>query len=258
MPKAPDVLYVLDSSFNPPTLAHFRIAISALKEASRNQTSYPRLLLLLATQNADKPSKPAPFEDRLTMMHLLARDLQWLIYENSTSPDSFKKSQGGNSIPPVDIGLTKQPYFVDKAAAIATDGDNVYPEGLEQVHLTGYDTLVRIFDPKYYPPTHTLNSLDPFLSQHRLRVTLRPDDAWGGQEEQRSFFTRLGSGILEELGGKREWAKRIEISENEEGGEPVSSTMARNAARENQDLLDAFVISSIREYITSRGLYNDL
>jgi hypothetical protein len=32
---------------------------------------------------------------------------------------------------------------------------------LEQVHLTGYDTLIRIFNSKYYPPEHTLKPLRP-------------------------------------------------------------------------------------------------
>lgn len=55
----PAVLYVLDSSFNPPTLAHMQIVTSALQETP----SVPsRVLLLLATQNADKPSVPASFE----------------------------------------------------------------------------------------------------------------------------------------------------------------------------------------------------
>src|SRR5450432_1859290 len=55
----PKTLYILDSSFNPPTLAHLRILTSALTE----KTPLPRrVLLLLATQNADKAQKPASFE----------------------------------------------------------------------------------------------------------------------------------------------------------------------------------------------------
>src|SRR5277367_460709 len=70
----PSTLYVLDSSFNPPTLAHLRIATSAL---SQDHGPAPkRLLLLLATQNADKAPKPASFEQRLVLMTIFANDLR--------------------------------------------------------------------------------------------------------------------------------------------------------------------------------------
>ena len=46
--------YVLDSSFNPPTRAHLRIATSAIQHD--RGSSPKRLLLLLAIQNADKGS----------------------------------------------------------------------------------------------------------------------------------------------------------------------------------------------------------
>ncbi|KAK9251856.1 hypothetical protein V1507DRAFT_463321 [Lipomyces tetrasporus] len=87
------ILYVLDSSFNPPTLAHMRIAISALKDTPHSSS---RLLLLLATQNADKPSKPASFEDRLVMMTLLARDLHWHQIENIILNDCKHHAPGPN------------------------------------------------------------------------------------------------------------------------------------------------------------------
>ena len=68
--KAPvKTLYILDSSFNPPTKAHMHLARSAIE----GQESKPlRILLLLAIKNADKASKPAQFEDRLVMMTLMA------------------------------------------------------------------------------------------------------------------------------------------------------------------------------------------
>lgn len=51
----PRHLYVLDSSFNPPTKAHFHMALSALRhDAPRDGLDVKRLLLLLAVRNADK------------------------------------------------------------------------------------------------------------------------------------------------------------------------------------------------------------
>ncbi|PYH47471.1 nicotinate-nicotinamide nucleotide adenylyltransferase [Aspergillus saccharolyticus JOP 1030-1] len=241
---SPDVLYVLDSSFNPPTLAHRRIACSALLETS---SASPRLLLLLATQNADKPSKPASFEDRLTMMDLFARDL--LSHLQATSPANNR-----HTLSAVDVAVTKKPYFVDKAAEIEKAG--VYPQSLEQIHLTGYDTLIRIFDPKYYPPEHTLKSLEPFLSQHRLRVTLRPDSSWGSRDEQEAFLRDLAEGRKDDIGGKREWAQRIQLVEGRKPGAPsVSSTKAREAVTANPQGLEWLVPSNIQEMILSEQLY---
>ena len=48
----PRTLYVLDSSFNPPTRAHLKIATSAVRQDKGAEPK--RLILLLATQNADK------------------------------------------------------------------------------------------------------------------------------------------------------------------------------------------------------------
>jgi nicotinamide-nucleotide adenylyltransferase len=241
----PKVLYVLDSSFNPPTLAHMKIAGSALAESPHSPS---RLLLLLATQNADKPSKPASFEDRLVMMTLFAQDL------HADLKASYPTAQ--DDLPQIDIGVTKKPYFVDKAAAIETSG--VYPSPLEQVHLTGYDTLVRIFNPKYYPPEHTLQPLEPFLTQHRLRVMMRPDDEWGGRKEQEEFLLHLAQGGREHEGAKREWARRIEMVEGKKaGGQAVSSTRARQAASSGDDLLRSLVPKSVCDYVISQGLYKE-
>lgn len=243
----PQVLYVLDSSFNPPTLAHRRIAGSAILE---NPDRPSRLLLLLATQNADKPSKPARFEDRLAMMELFARYL--ISYTGSllSAPDR-------QFLPDVDIGVTKKPYFVDKAADI--DAAGVYPAPLEQVHLTGFDTLIRIFNPKYYPPTHTLQPLEPFLSQHRLRVTMRPDSNWGSREEQEAYLRTLAQGGREQEGGKREWADRIHLVEGKKPEErSVSSTKAREAVESNnpQDL-DWLVPPEVRDFILGVEPYKE-
>lgn len=249
---APGVLYVLDSSFNPPTLAHLRIAGSALSQY--RDDSCARLLLLLATQNADKPSRPALFEDRLIMMNLFAQDIRTSLMQSQEEANDNNNAK--LRTPAVDIGVTKLPYFIDKAAAISHS--NVYPDGLEQVHLTGFDTLIRIFNPKYYPPEHTLQPLAPFLSQHRLRVTLRPDDEWGGREEQTSFLRCLALGEMERNGGEREWADRIELVEGKRPDEEVvSSTKARESLRGDTDLLDQLVTPGVRDWLVSQRPYGD-
>ncbi|KAL4878533.1 cytidylyltransferase [Aspergillus karnatakaensis] len=233
-----EALYVLDSSFNPPTLAHRRIASSAIKDHPRRPS---RLLLLLATQNADKPSKPASFEDRLIMMMLFAQDLrEFLKSELSAADHEF--------IPPVDVAVTKKPYFVDKAAEV--ESASIYPPSLEQVHLTGYDTLIRIFNTKYYPPEHTLAPLKPFLSKHRLRVTMRPDSEWGGKAKQEAYLDDLAQGRRDSEGAQREWAQRICLVEGKRPEEPsISSTKARKAMETNIEDLDWLVPGKVRDFI---------
>lgn len=246
---APKILYVLDSSFNPPTRAHLRIASSALLERLDPSS---RLLLLLATQNADKPSKPALFEDRLAMMELFAHDLRSHLATSTAAPGHTPSLE---NIPAIDIGVTKKPYFVDKASAIETSG--AYPTPLEQVHLTGYDTLIRIFNPKYYPPEHTLAPLAPLFSQHRLRVTLRPSDEWGSKEEQEAFLLALARGDQESEGGRREWAERIQLVEGRKPDQqPVSSTRAREAIQSASDDLEWLVPSNVHQFLLSEKPYS--
>ena len=240
-------LYVLDSSFNPPSLAHLRLATSALTQDPGPAPK--RLLLLLATQNADKPSKPAPFEDRLVMMSRFANDvLKALGHGHGHAAERDPVF--------VDVGITKEPYFHDKAAAIAESG--TYPDGAEQVHLTGFDTLIRLFDAKYYPPEHSFAPLEPFLSRHRVRVTYRPDDSWGGRQEQDSYLARIADGSREHEGAKREWAKRITMVEGkQEGEETVSSTKARKAMKEDPSSLERLVSADIKHWMEAEHLYSE-
>ncbi|KAJ5569875.1 uncharacterized protein N7459_009305 [Penicillium hispanicum] len=245
----PRVLYVLDSSFNPPTYAHLRIASSALLE---NLEPSSRLILLLATQNADKPSKPAPFEDRLAMMELFANDLRAQLAATAGTPEAPRSM---DRMPAIDIGVTKKPYFVDKASSIEASG--CYPTPLEQVHLTGYDTLIRIFNAKYYPPDHTLQPLSPLFSQHRLRVTFRPSDEWGSREEQEEFLLGLARGDREAEGGRREWAQRIQLVNGRAPGQPpVSSTKAREASQSAPADLDWLVPDEVRQFVLSERPYS--
>ncbi|KGO68517.1 Cytidylyltransferase [Penicillium italicum] len=246
-----ETLYVLDSSFNPPTFAHLRIVSTALLENTRPR---PRVLLLLATQNADKASKPASFEDRLVMMELFARDLRAHV----ASAPAFAASgftHAVETLPLIEVGVTKKPYFVDKATAI--EASDSYPGPLEQVHLTGYDTLIRIFNSKYYPPEHTLKPLEPFLSKHRLRVTMRPSDEWGGKEEQLGYVAALARGDRDSEGACREWAERIQLVEGRlPTDQPVSSTRAREALQSAPQDLDWLVPEQVRQFVLSERPYS--
>ncbi|KAK4670781.1 hypothetical protein QC764_611810 [Podospora pseudoanserina] len=301
-PRArPRTLIILDSSFNPPTRAHLRMATSAILSEGRPPTTTnhnvenavdvggraetTRLLLLLSINNADKAPKPAPFHQRLGLMWAFAQDVQaWLQQQANTAID-------------VDIGLSTLPFFHEKSEAI--DQVGFYQRGapevkMGQVMLVGYDTLIRVFNPKYYGPvaapppgtpldtsvptaaenkqekprTPMQKALGPLFQRARLRVTMRTDDEWGGKDEQLKYLQDLvqdddgeegGGHGLGRISGSKEWAERIEMVEGREAGtEVVSSTYARDAAREgNRERLDKMVSDGVKWWIEEEGLYRE-
>ncbi|KAI1800707.1 Nucleotidylyl transferase [Daldinia bambusicola] len=288
-PQTPiNSLLVLDSSFNPPTLAHRRMALSALSDhgkpdtgsaGSSDKSRTPRVLLLLAINNADKAPKPASFPQRLAMMYIFAQDL----LRCSASPAPRRACQG------VDIAVTTEPYFHAKAGAIAAsdfyhrhrhqnqnqnqnlnEQDQDQDQGPEQVYLTGFDTLIRIFDPKYYQnrpsssgSTAMASSLDPFFARAKLRVTTRTDAEWGDAAAQRAYVEGLRRGELARVGGRAEWVERIEMvegSSRKEGQEEevvaVSSTKVREAVRRKDwEALKRLVSEDVAGWIREEGLY---
>ncbi|KAI1659360.1 Nucleotidylyl transferase [Daldinia decipiens] len=249
----PKSLLVLDSSFNPPTLAHQHMALSALLEhgqPSNDSTDKSRVLLLLAINNADKAPKPAAFPQRLAMMYIFAQDLL-----RSTAAETRHTHQCDG----VDIAVTTEPYFHAKARAIsASDFYHARePSATEQIFLTGFDTLIRIFNPKYYPDGSMAVSLDPFFARSKLRVTMRADAEWGDAAAQRAYVRELREGGLERVGGRMGWAERVEMVEGRTGGEEVvSSTKVREAVlRRDWEALGRLVSEDVAGWIRGEGLY---
>lgn len=184
-----------------------------------------------------------------------------------------------HAAPAVDIGVTKEPYFIDKATSI--DESGVYtptspnPEThFEQVHLTGFDTLIRIFTAKYYPNHDPpLSALEPFLTRHRVRATVRVDKNSPSKnlkdtttegdtdlasvEGQLAYLKGIANGDKEAEGAKKEWASRVQLVVDDSGEtEGVSSTKIRNAVKAgNWDEVNALVGKGVGEWVRERGLY---
>lgn len=248
--ESPRTLFILDSSFNPPSIAHRALAMSALQRKSSDAFPKPhRLLLLFATMNADKAPSAASFDQRLTLMTVFATDLI----------QSLEGQSEEYSVVPVDIGVTTVPYYTDKSAAIEAEGAEWYPDKPKHTHLVGFDTLTRFFAAKYYPKFDPpFSALNPYFDAgHRLRVTLRPDDEYGSIEEQRAFVERLGKGEMEKDGGKPEWAEQVElVPPNAKVG--VSSTKVRKAAkRSDWTEVAELCTPGVSEYVRSEKLYED-
>ncbi len=121
-------LLCLSASFNPLTVAHAWL----IQEASRI-FSPDEVLLILARANVDKPVEGFSLTKRLS---LLARFVE--------------------SRPTFSVAACSHGRFVDKAEAIRRH----YPSGTRLGFIVGFDTLVRLFDPRYYADlTASLSSL---------------------------------------------------------------------------------------------------
>jgi nicotinamide-nucleotide adenylyltransferase len=173
----------------------------------------------------------------------------------------------------VDVALTTQPYFHAKSRAIEESGvygpapsdassttsppvSSAVDSGPTHIHVLGFDTLVRLLDTKYYPPTHTLAPLTPLFAKHRLRVHLRPEGT-SQVSEQEQFIDGLETGgLLKERGGSEEWAGRIEMVRSTAGGEGVSSSLVRGRVRGGGEW-EGLVTEGVRDWIEREALYKE-
>ncbi|PPQ94470.1 hypothetical protein CVT25_001103 [Psilocybe cyanescens] len=179
--KNPLRISILDSSYNPPTLAHLALANSRRSQGLRvdctneeePHPSYDAKLLLLSVKNADKTLKPgdATYQQRLEMMSLLAlnvtRDTNGSTSQLSSHPASLESAN-------VAIAIIDEPTFVGKSEALLAFLQSRFAslppptptaEGIELTFLVGHDTLERLFSPRYYPSEEAMmHSLRKFLS----------------------------------------------------------------------------------------------
>lgn len=156
---------ILDSSFNPPTLAHLALANSPrpsyrddneqnLETQDTIICGYDAKLLLLSVKNADKSLKSgdATYQQRLEMMLLLSKDVI-----------ASQREAAAN----VAIAIIDKPTFVGKSSALLEFLQRrlTTPLHLELTFLVGLDTLERLFSPRYYTSeTDMMTSLRQFLS----------------------------------------------------------------------------------------------
>ncbi|KAJ8109270.1 hypothetical protein OPT61_g7587 [Boeremia exigua] len=254
----PKTLYILDSSFNPPSIAHLSLVQSALKDHGHSEHSPCRLLLLFSTQNADKAPSPADFVQRIALMTIFAEDFSRTLKTSAVGGELADLS--------FDIGLTKEPYYSDKSIAIKETTPAFYSSNPIHVHLTGYDTLIRFCNPKYYPKYDPpLSALKPFFDAgHKLRVTQRPTDPndkssneFGSVEEQQKYVDALRDGTREKDGFNSEWGHNIDMVKANDGV-GISSTRVRNAAKEGKwDVVERLCTEGVTAWLRDQSLYSE-
>jgi len=133
---------VLSASFNPPTRAHV-----ALLEAASGAARLEESVLLLALTHVEKPLSGFPLPERLAMLQAIARGR-----------------------PGWSVALCNRPRFFEKARALR----EAVGAGPELFFVMGGDTLVRLFDPRYYPDVPMEAALEGFFAAARVLVAPRP------------------------------------------------------------------------------------
>ena len=115
-------LGIFSGSFNPLTLAHTKMIDGTLAEYQLDG-----LLLLLAKANVDKTVFGLPLAARLLTL------------------EKYTENQERFS-----VGVSSHGRYIDKVTALKA----ILPPETEFHFIVGYDTLVRIFDSKYYTDFH--------------------------------------------------------------------------------------------------------
>lgn len=275
----PKTLFILDSSYNPPSRAHLALATTALRTST--DPAPRRLLLLFSTSNADKAAQPASFVHRMAMMMLFAEDLLLTLQqqqqqshnavgereakeeaETETGTGTETETDVDVDALEIDIGLTKEPYYTSKSHAITTALPPPYPSNQTHTHLLGYDTLTRFLSPKYYA-THTppLSALSPFFDAgHKLLVLLRPSSAPGeeSEEEQNLYITTLPTPPLKHQGFNPRWSAQIKTLQGPDvkNAAGISSTLIRTAVRDGEwGRVEGMCTPGVAAWIRGEGLY---
>jgi nicotinic acid mononucleotide adenylyltransferase len=187
-------LGVFSGSFNPPTVAHVRMC-----EHAQKQLGLHEILLLLAIVNVDKTQFDFSLQERAEMMLAVARERSdW------------------------SVALCSHGRFVEKAKAVA----EAYPEGTEIWFIVGHDTLVRIFEPRFYLDMPMHQALEHFFRLARLAVFPRGD---ADERAIREFLSR------DEV---KPFADRVAVLPNEPSLLWVSSTLVRQKLKHGESVTD--------------------
>ncbi|KAF9243465.1 hypothetical protein BU15DRAFT_42900 [Melanogaster broomeanus] len=273
---------VLDSSFNPPTLAHLALAKSPPPPYRGGSTpppissgsDYDARLLLLSVRNADKSTKPgdATYVQRLEMMYLLSQDLCSTVTDSAETKDGSASHSPSHASGNVAIAIIDAPTFVGKssallrflqtrlassnstgAAAAVKDGANFLPSP-KLTFLLGFDTLVRLFSPKYYPSEgDMIQMLRAFLSpsgEDCRIVCAHRTNPGVGQTSQKEFQEKTLKVAQEFIASER--INLIDIGADEQ---TYSSSEVRAKVAAGDESWKRLLTDSIADYIIENGLY---
>ncbi|GAA5998097.1 nicotinamide-nucleotide adenylyltransferase [Rhodotorula paludigena] len=231
---------VLDSSFNPPHLAHLSLA---------QHGDYDAHLLALTIGNPDKGRlEQSAVAVRVEMMRALALDLQ-----RRAGEPGGKKGWAN-----VAVAVMEAPTFTSKSRILREELDALAREQTGRddasVRLTfpvGWDTVIRIFAPRYYQPPNP----DLASSMHDLFGT---DDS-SVTCARRGDISR--SEESEFLAGPevQKWARqgKVELFDLPDEARAISSTAIRAAVQEDRwdDVARSIPVKGIVDIVRRDRLY---
>lgn len=201
-------LGVFSGSFDPLTRPHVRIM-----ELAQQRHALDEVLLLIARVNVDKADFGASLTERLWMLEQLARSRRDLS-----------------------VAASSHGRFIEKVRAVR----EVYPDETAIYFVVGFDTLVRIFDPKYYTdPQQALADLfrqSEMIVANRGSADLPAVRRWLDDPQRRPF------------------SRRIHLIELDEFHAGISATLVRQRVREGKPI-DDLVPPEIAALIEQKGLY---
>jgi len=202
-------LGVFSGSFNPPTVAHVRMC-----EHAQRQLGLHEILLLLAIVNVDKTQFDFSLQERAEMMLAVAQERSdW------------------------SVALCSHGRFVEKAKAVA----EAYSEGTEVWFIVGHDTLVRIFEPRFYSDMPMHQALEHLFGLARLAVFPRGSADEGAIME---FLSR------DEV---KPFADKIAVLPGEPSLLWVSSTLVRQKLRRGEPVNELVPLSVLKFLWVSKG-----
>jgi len=203
-------LGVFSGSFNPPTIAHIRMC-----EHAQRQLGLHEILLLLAIVNVDKTQFDFSLQERAEMMLAVAQERSnW------------------------SVALCSHGRFMEKAKAVA----EAYPEGTGVWFIVGHDTLVRIFEPRFYLDMPMHQALEHFFGLAHLAVFPR-----GSADERavREFLSR------DEV---KPFADKIAVLPSEPSLLWVSSTLVRQKLKRGEPVTE-LVPPSVLKFLRSLSAF---
>ncbi|KAI0067272.1 Nucleotidylyl transferase [Artomyces pyxidatus] len=250
LPLSPSSLRiaVLDSSFNPPTLAHLALASAPPPDASG---TYDARLLLLSVRNADKQLKPgdATYVQRMAMMALVAEQIE------NTHPSAN-----------VAVAIIDEPTFVGKSRILLAflrqlmgSGQPSEAGSLPKVQLSflqGFDTLERLLEPRYYGSSDRMHEallafFSPDGDNSRVVCARRRNQGRGFDaelEHERNVLESAADFIR---------SQNIVIMDLDHDLQSLSSTDARTKIRNGDSDWESIVPPCIAKYIVEQKLYSE-
>ncbi|KAI0368774.1 Nucleotidylyl transferase [Pilatotrama ljubarskyi] len=271
---------VLDSSFNPPTLAHLALANTLPPPATdvppaSSPNDFDARLLLLSVRNADKQLKPgdATYEQRVDMMVLLAHDLARTHARNvpAAQAESRILDEAAPHDSNVAVAIIDEPTFVGKSAIlrdfltrrisalldpakVTAASPSVVPPSPKLTFLMGTDTVVRLFAPRYYASEDAMmEALQHFMSSDgddsRIICARRVSSGVPRAEEQRI------EADMAEFARKIVPYQRLSFVDIGERECTYSSSEVRQLVASGDERWRSMVTPSISEYIVANTLY---